>query len=161
MVLLEPPRGRQVFRVDFHPSPDDIDENGHVNNVVYLRWAQDMGVAHWQSRAPAEEQTIWAWIALRHEIDYRRELKLGETAQGRTWLADQAVGPRFDRFIRLDHPDGAMCAQVLDLDGGVGEAFAQGGFEVGLGHRHGDGIAPQALRVKVITQLVSQVVPPS
>ena len=110
--LLEPPQGRQVFELTFDPKPDDIDENGHVNNVVYLRWAQDMGVAHWRSVAPADAQATWAWVALRHEIDYRRELKLGETAQGRTWVAESASGPRFDRFIRLDHPEGGMCAQV-------------------------------------------------
>ena len=111
--LLEPPEGRQVFRRTFEPTPADIDDNGHVNNVVYLRWAQDMGVAHWRSLAPAEEQARWAWVALRHEIDYRRELKLGETASGRTWVAEAANGPRFDRYIRLDGPDGAMCAQVV------------------------------------------------
>ena len=111
--LLEPPEGRQVFRLTFEPVPTDIDDNGHVNNVVYLRWAQDMGVAHWQSRAPADAQATWAWIALRHEIDYRRELKLGETASGRTWVAGTANGPRYDRYIRLDGPDGAMCAQVV------------------------------------------------
>lgn len=110
--LLEPPEGRQVFRLAFEPTPADIDENGHVNNVVYLRWAQEIGIAHWRSLAPPEAQATWAWIALRHEVDYRRELKLGETAQGRTWVAETAQGPRYDRFIRLDHPDGQMCAQV-------------------------------------------------
>jgi acyl-CoA thioester hydrolase len=110
--LLEPPEGRKVFRLRFEPTPADIDENGHVNNVVYLRWAQDLGVAHWQSLAPAEAQAEWAWIALRHEIDYRRALLPGETAYGCTWVADAVQGPRFDRFIRLDAADGAMCAQV-------------------------------------------------
>ena len=113
MRLLEPPEGRQVFTLDFTPDPSDIDENGHVNNVVYLRWAQDMGTAHWRRVAPPEAQTQWAWIALRHEVDYRRPLMPGETAQGRTWVADLADGPRFDRFIRIDGPDGAMCAQVV------------------------------------------------
>jgi acyl-CoA thioester hydrolase len=110
--LLEPPEGRQVFRLPFEPQPSDIDENGHVNNVVYLRWAQDLGVAHWRSLAPPDEQATWAWVALRHEIDYRKELKLGETAQGMTWVAEASHGPRFDRYIRIDHPDGGMCAQV-------------------------------------------------
>ena len=110
--LLEPPEGRQVFALTFEPTPDDIDENGHVNNVVYLRWAQDMGVAHWKSLAPAEDQARWAWVALRHEVDYRRALKPGETAHARTWVAETAEGPRFDRFIRIDAKDGAMCAQV-------------------------------------------------
>ena len=110
--LLEPPPGRQVFSLDFTPVPADIDENGHVNNVVYLRWAQDMGTAHWRSRAPAEAQAEWAWIALRHEVDYRRALLPGEVAQARTWVSETAEGPRFDRFIRIDGPDGQMCAQV-------------------------------------------------
>jgi len=113
MILLEPPPGRQVFRLDFQPTASDIDENGHVNNVVYLRWAQDLGVAHWQSRAPAEAQAGWAWVALRHEIDYRRALMPGERALGRTWVSDTAEGPRFNRFIRIDAADGAMCAQVV------------------------------------------------
>ena len=60
--LLEPPEGRQVFRLTFEPQPADIDANGHVNNVVYLRWAQDLGVAHWQSLAPPEALTTWAWV---------------------------------------------------------------------------------------------------
>jgi acyl-CoA thioester hydrolase len=110
--LLEPPEGRQVFRLTFEPTADDIDDNGHVNNVVYLRWAQDMGTAHWRARAPADAQAEWAWIALRHEVDYRRALMPGETAQARTWVSETADGPRFDRFIRIDGPDGAMCAQV-------------------------------------------------
>ncbi|WP_257816755.1 thioesterase family protein [Phenylobacterium sp. J367] len=110
--LLEPPEGRQVFTQAFEPRPEHIDANGHVNNVVYLGWAQDLAIAHWDSLAPAEARAQWAWIALRHEIDYRRALLLGETATGRTWVADTAEGPRFDRFIRIDGPDGAMCAQV-------------------------------------------------
>ena len=111
--LPEPPEGRQVFRLAFEPVPADIDENGHVNNVVYLRWAQDLATAHWRSVAPAEDQAGWVWVALRHEIDYRRELKLDETAHGRTWVADEADGPRFDRYVRIDASDGAMCAQVV------------------------------------------------
>jgi acyl-CoA thioester hydrolase len=109
--LLEPPPGRQVFTLNFTPVPADIDENGHVNNVVYVRWIQDMATSHWHARQPAEEQEKWAWIVLRHEIDYRRALMPGETATARTWVAETPEGPRFDRFVRIDGPDGAMCAQ--------------------------------------------------
>ena len=111
--ILEPPPGRQVFRLNFDPTPSDIDENGHVNNVVYLGWAQDLAIAHWRSLAPAEALATWAWVALRHEVDYRRALLPGETARGRTWVAETSEGPRFDRFIRIDAADGAMCAQVI------------------------------------------------
>ena len=85
--LLEPPAGRQVFSREFAPSASDIDANGHVNNVVYVRWIQDMATSHWDARQPAEEQSKWAWIVLRHEIDYRRALMPGETATARTWVA--------------------------------------------------------------------------
>ncbi len=111
--LLEPPQGRKVFTLRFYPTTADIDENGHVNNVVYLRWAQDLGVAHWQSLAPADALTTWAWVALRHEIDYRRAILPGEAGFGRTWVSATAEGARFDRFIRIDAADGAMCAQVI------------------------------------------------
>ncbi|MDP1875249.1 thioesterase family protein [Phenylobacterium sp.] len=108
----EPPPGRRVFSRSFTPTSTDIDANGHVNNVVYLGWAQDLAIAHWDSAAASAESEALAWVALRHEVDYRRALLPGETALGRTWVSDRAEGPRFDRFVRIDGPDGAMCAQV-------------------------------------------------
>jgi acyl-CoA thioester hydrolase len=83
-----------------------------VNNVVYLGWAQEMAITHWTSRATPDDQAAFAWVALRHEVDYRRPLVLGETAAARTWVSETAEGPRFDRFVRIDGPDGQMCAQV-------------------------------------------------
>ena len=112
MILLDPPAGRQVFTRAFTPKPSDIDENGHVNNVVYLDWAQQLAIDHWRSRATPQDQEAFAWVALRHEVDYRRALLPGETAYARTWVSDTTEGPRFDRFVRIDGPDGAMCAQV-------------------------------------------------
>ncbi|WP_421932518.1 acyl-CoA thioesterase [Phenylobacterium sp.] len=113
--LLEPPEGQQVFEAGFTPQASDIDANGHVNNVVYLRWIQDMATAHWAARQPAEDQARWAWIVLRHEVDYRRALLPGETARARTWVARKPEGPRFDRYVRIDGPDGAMCAQAVTV----------------------------------------------
>ena len=108
---LDPPVDRQTFRLDFAPLDQDIDENGHVNNVVYLAWMQEIAIAHWRSRAPVDHQPLWAWIALRHELDYRRPLLPGETASAVTWLGARR-GPRFDRYVRIDGPDGQMCAQT-------------------------------------------------
>ncbi|HWJ22359.1 MAG TPA: hypothetical protein VNS52_08415, partial [Gemmatimonadaceae bacterium] len=48
--------------------PPDLDERAHVNNVVYLRWVQDVATAHWRAHAPVEAQERIAWVALRHEI---------------------------------------------------------------------------------------------
>lgn len=50
----------------------DIDFMGHVNNASYLRWVQDAVVSHWQRFAPAEAVAAHAWVALKHEITYRK-----------------------------------------------------------------------------------------
>jgi acyl-CoA thioester hydrolase len=49
----------------------------HVNNIVYLRWAQEMAIAHWRARASAEMLTSYVWVVVRHEVDYRAPLVLG------------------------------------------------------------------------------------
>ncbi|WP_411818272.1 acyl-CoA thioesterase [Hyphococcus sp. DH-69] len=83
---------------------DDIDELGHVNNAVYLVWAQDIAVAHWNSVASADLRQEAVWVALRHEIDYREQVLEGETVEIRTWLG-RAAGPRFERHVDIRKPD--------------------------------------------------------
>ena len=111
MKPFQPPSDRQVFTAIITPERGDFDENGHVNNVVYLRWVQDIATAHWRSRAPAAAQHDWAWVVLRHENADRRPLVPGEKATARTWVGERR-GPRFDRFVRIDGPDGEMSAQT-------------------------------------------------
>lgn len=50
----------------------DIDHMGHVNNAVYLRWVQDAVTRYWEAVAPAEAVARHLWVALKHEISYRR-----------------------------------------------------------------------------------------
>jgi len=101
----EPRDDREVFTLPLTISAQDIDDNGHVNNVVYVRWLQDAGTAHWNARFPDEDRERWSWVALRHEIDYRRALKLGDEVRAVTWVGD-AEGPRFPRFVRIEGPNG-------------------------------------------------------
>lgn len=106
--LFVPPS--DAYSLTFAPKAADIDSNGHVNNVVYLAWAQDLAIAHWEAWATPEQRAPWSWVARRHEIDYRRELLPGEIAKGYTWVGE-LKGPRFERYVRIDGPDGEMCAQ--------------------------------------------------
>jgi acyl-CoA thioester hydrolase len=58
-----------------HPigiEPADIDFMGHVNNARYLNWVQDAVLDHWRSLAPPDAVAKYLWVALRHEIDYRK-----------------------------------------------------------------------------------------
>ncbi|MCZ8172584.1 MAG: acyl-CoA thioesterase [Novosphingobium sp.] len=52
--------------------PDDIDFMGHVNNARYLNWVQDAVLAHWRGLAPPQAVAERAWVALKHEITYRK-----------------------------------------------------------------------------------------
>lgn len=51
---------------------DDIDFMGHVNNAHYLQWVQDAVIAHWQKVAPPQAVARHLWVALKHEITYRK-----------------------------------------------------------------------------------------
>lgn len=52
--------------------PADIDFMGHVNNARYLGWVQDAVLSHWHKLAPAEAIAAHGWVALKHEITYRK-----------------------------------------------------------------------------------------
>lgn len=107
---LEPRADREIFTVPLEVRPDHIDANGHVNNVVYVGWLQDVGTAHWNARFDEDTRARWSWVALRHEIDYLRALQPDATAVARTWVGDPQ-GPRFARYVRIEDGDGRLCAQ--------------------------------------------------
>ena len=91
----------------------DIDVLGHVNNAVYLLWAQDIATAHWRAAAPERLIQKYVWIALRHEIDYRDQVLAGETIEIRTWQG-RASGPRFARHVDIRKPSSSrFSAQVF------------------------------------------------
>ena len=94
------------FHLSITATHDDIDELGHVNNAVWVRWIQDMATSHWQAVAPAEHQAAYVWVVTRHEIDYLRSVKEGETVTGRTWVPELPRGARFDRHMEFVGPDG-------------------------------------------------------
>jgi acyl-CoA thioester hydrolase len=101
-------RGAKTFTRDFTATADDIDELGHVNNAVWVRWVQDMATAHWTAVAPAEQQAAYVWVVTRHEIDYRGNVGPGETVTAETWVADAPKGARFDRHVRFVGADGRV-----------------------------------------------------
>jgi acyl-CoA thioester hydrolase len=66
--------------------PDDIDFMGHVNNARYLGWVQDAVLAHWKKLAPPHAVAERLWVALKHEITYRRPAFLDDEVIARTVL---------------------------------------------------------------------------
>ncbi|MEO8139235.1 MAG: thioesterase family protein [Gemmatimonadota bacterium] len=88
------------FELPIAVLPADIDELGHVNNVVYLRWVQDAAVAHWQAAATEAQQATLAWVAVRHEIDYKYPAMPGEQLVARTWVG-RSEKSSFERHTEI------------------------------------------------------------
>ena len=96
------------FTLPITAQPADIDELGHVNNAVWVRWIQDVATAHWHAVAAPGHHNAYVWLIVRHEIDYLRALKAGETVTARTWVADAPRGAKFDRLMEFAGADGRI-----------------------------------------------------
>lgn len=87
---------------------DDIDELGHVNNAVWVRWIQDVATAHWRAAARPQDVDAYVWVVVRHEIDYFGNVAAGETVIARTWVPHPPRGARFDRHMDFTGSDGRV-----------------------------------------------------
>jgi acyl-CoA thioester hydrolase len=95
--------------------PADIDRQNHVNNTVYVRWIQEIATAHWNATAPVPARDEIGWVVLRHEIDYKSPLGLGDQIVLRTWVG-KATRVTFERFVEiLRQPDRKLMASARTL----------------------------------------------
>ena len=111
---MPPPVDRPAFSLTVTAVPADIDELGHVNNIVYLRWVQDVATAHWRAVARPEDIARYVWVVTRHEIDYLRATLVDETLTLTTWVGTPK-GARFDRHVEITGSDGRLRARALTI----------------------------------------------
>ncbi len=93
----------EVFELPLSVSADDIDAMNHVNNIVYVRWVQEAATAHWNAAATETQKADYAWVLLRHEIDYLAPAFLQDALIARTFVGE-AQGARFERFVEILRP---------------------------------------------------------
>ncbi|MCX7638405.1 MAG: acyl-CoA thioesterase [Cyclobacteriaceae bacterium] len=90
----------KVFEQLIRVEPQHIDGLQHVNNVVYVQWVQNIAEAHWNSLAPDEIKKRYAWVVLKHEIEYLSPAFLHDVLRARTWVAESA-GARSVRKVEI------------------------------------------------------------
>ncbi len=95
------------FSHSFTVIADDIDELGHVNNVAYLQWIQDVAVAHWNDAATDEQKETFIWFAIRHEIDYKKPVFENEEITVTTWVGEWTA-VTCERFTEIRRGDDLM-----------------------------------------------------
>jgi acyl-CoA thioester hydrolase len=89
---------------------DEIDEMGHVNNAVYLKWVQAAVLHHWHRIAPKEAVASHLWVALKHEIRYRHPAFLNDHVEVKV-LLKKLLGARA-YYKTLINREGELLAVV-------------------------------------------------
>ncbi len=79
----------------------DIDFMGQVNNASYLKWVQTEVLDHWRAIAPTDVVGQHLWVALKHEITYRKPAFLEDDVVA-TVLLEKVQGARafYETVIR-------------------------------------------------------------
>jgi acyl-CoA thioester hydrolase len=77
----------RIYSRSFTIPQNAIDENGHVNNVAYVQWMQEIAVEHYSSMGGIEAQGADAtWVVREHRIEYLLPAYLGEEIEVNTWV---------------------------------------------------------------------------
>jgi acyl-CoA thioester hydrolase len=88
------------FSHSFRVGADDIDDQGHVNNVAYVRWIQEVAVAHWNAAVDSEARDTLTWMLTRHEIDYLKQTFENDDVEATTWVG-KATRVTCERFTEI------------------------------------------------------------
>lgn len=102
-----------LFEQAIDVGPTAIDANGHVNNVVYVQWMQDLAVRHWRSLGGDEINRDHAatWVARSHHIEYLRPAYLGEQIRATTWIHDIGRVRSTRKYAFVRSADGTVLAR--------------------------------------------------
>ena len=96
-----------IYSYRFKVTSDDIDFNGHVNNVTYLSWMIEAATKHSQSVDFGYEQCLalgGTWVAKSHTIEYKKPAFEGDELEMKTWVEDIGKIMSVRRYI-LTHPN--------------------------------------------------------
>jgi len=93
----------------------DIDFLGHASNLAYLRWVQDVAIAHSEAVGldyEAYRKIGGVFFIRRHEIDYLRPALRGDRLEVRTWV-DSAMAAKTNRRTEVKREsDGKILAKA-------------------------------------------------
>ncbi len=103
----------QIYRYELTVPQNALDENGHVNNIEYLRWMLDAAVAHSDSQGctKSTRDAGATWVVRTHRIEYLIPAYAGEHVCVLTWVSNfrRVLSLRKYKVIRLE--DNAVLAE--------------------------------------------------
>ncbi len=109
------PSDRDLFTQTLVIPAEAIDELGHVSNVTYIAWMQEVAIEHSAARGwPMERylQTGFAWVVRSHFITYFRPAFEGETITLQTWVEGTKSLSTLRKYRVLRSSDQAVLAEA-------------------------------------------------
>jgi acyl-CoA thioester hydrolase len=108
---------KQPFEVEirFPVRTYDIDFAGIVNNIVYVRWLEDLRLEMLARHFPLDEQLNngIAPVIVQTKIDYKQSIKISDAPIGRMWMkAMESLRWTVNATIVIDGKVAALGEQV-------------------------------------------------
>jgi acyl-CoA thioester hydrolase len=94
---------------------DEIDEQGHVGNVHYVRWMQEAALAHSSAQGWTPQRYGDAgagWVVRSHFIEYLQPAFEDEQVVVRTWVADLKKVTSLRKYRIVRAADGVVLANA-------------------------------------------------
>lgn len=89
-----------------------IDANGHVNNVAYVQWMQDIAIEHFSSLGGVEAMgPDVTWVASEHKVQYLAQAREGDVIEMRTWVEEMRRVRSLRRYEFVRKADGKILAR--------------------------------------------------
>jgi acyl-CoA thioester hydrolase len=106
----------EKFRLDMPVVESDIDALGHASNIAFVRWIQDVAVAHSTAMGlglDAYQRLGAVFVVVRHEIDYVRPALRGDMLEARTWISSVMAAKCLRATELVRKSDGQILAKGL------------------------------------------------
>lgn len=112
-VEFDPPT--TAFSYDLTVAREDIDELGHANNVVWVRWVNEAAIRHSISVGLGPHVYIAlrvVWVVRRHDVEYLISALEGEALNATTWVATLKGATSLRRTIFRRKKDGQLLVRA-------------------------------------------------
>jgi acyl-CoA thioester hydrolase len=101
------------YSYDLTVTEEDVDDLMHVNNLTYLEWVLEAANKHWTNLTNSLFDDRYAWVVLRHEIDYKNAALINDRVTVYTCIRD-TYGASSERFVHI-LKDGKILAECKTI----------------------------------------------
>ena len=122
-----------IYSKTFTIPESAIDENGHVNNVAYVQWMQDMAVEHYESIGGTNPMQLAGatWVVREHKVEYLLPAFAGEEIEIKTWVENIRRVRSLRKYEFIRRADGKVLVRgetdwvFVDVKTGVPRAIPE------------------------------------